>query len=479
MKKIFNALYLFCVLSTAQVGIGTVNPHSSSILHIESSDKGLLVPQVELIDVTNTTAPVNNPKVGLLIWNTNNSVIGGAGRGFYFYKNNIWNPFGIPEAWTIKGNNGTNPGPNFIGTTDNVELVFKVNDIERIRLEKNGAVSVKNTGNSVFIGANSGESDTYITDGVNANNTFIGISSGTKSKTVNNTLSEGKSNVGVGFLSLQNNLTGYNNISVGNQSLKYNDSGYENTAIGDYALKGDLDDVSPALGVSFQNVAIGSNAMNAMISGSLNTGIGKNVLYNNIDGVSNVAVGQLAGSNNINGSGNIFLGSQSGKNEMGSNKLYIHNSATSTPLIHGDFSTNILTVNGSLNTTNNLNISGSISNTSNNSVGGDLAVTNNTSTNTIKVGTNGSVLTDIIRFKTSNFNLADLAPGQSEIQTFLIPNAPIDATVFASPITELLDGIVIAYARVNVAGSVEVKFINSNTINVNNTATKLNITVIK
>jgi hypothetical protein len=51
------------------------------------------------------------------------------------------------------------------------------------------------------------------------------------------------------------------------------------------------------------------------------------------------------GVNNATGNCNVFLGYNAGANEMGSNKLYIANSNTTTPLVHGDFSTKTLTVN--------------------------------------------------------------------------------------------------------------------------------------
>ena len=37
--------------------------------------------------------------------------------------------------WTITGNSGTSPGPNFIGTTDNKGLSFKTNSKEAIRID--------------------------------------------------------------------------------------------------------------------------------------------------------------------------------------------------------------------------------------------------------------------------------------------------------------------------------------------------------
>lgn len=57
------------------------------------------------------------------------------------------------------------------------------------------------------------------------------------------------------------------------------------------------------------------------------------------------------GSSYHNKSGNIFIGYQAGYNETGSNKLYIDNSNTATPLIHGDFSTDAITINGALTVT--------------------------------------------------------------------------------------------------------------------------------
>ncbi len=81
---------------------------------------------------------------------------------------------------------------------------------------------------------------------------------------------------------------------------------------------------------------------------NFSVGIGNGALQNLSSGGHNVAVGAFAGQNNTNGSGNVFIGYQAGVNEHGSNKLYIDNSGTPNPLIYGDFSTNELTINGSL-----------------------------------------------------------------------------------------------------------------------------------
>ena len=51
-----------CVLVTklyAQVGIGTLTPNASAMLDINSSNKGLLVPRVNLISLTDAVTIVN------------------------------------------------------------------------------------------------------------------------------------------------------------------------------------------------------------------------------------------------------------------------------------------------------------------------------------------------------------------------------------------------------------------------------------
>ena len=56
----------------------------------------------------------------------------------------------------------------------------------------------------------------------------------------------------------------------------------------------------------------------------------------------------------------VLLGYRAGKNETGSNKLYIENSDSATPLIAGDFSTNEVTINDSLTVGKELSIGTSV-----------------------------------------------------------------------------------------------------------------------
>jgi hypothetical protein len=113
-----------------------------------------------------------------------------------------------------------------------------------------------------------------------------------------------------------------------------------------------------------ENTFLGRSSGINNSTGSYNTYIGTWSGQNNIVGSKNTFIGNLAGYNNI-GSNNVFIGYSAGYNETGSNKLYIDNSNTATPLIYGDFATDLLTVNGSLGIGTNapndkLDVSGNI-----------------------------------------------------------------------------------------------------------------------
>jgi hypothetical protein len=69
-------------------------------------------------------------------------------------------------------------------------------------------------------------------------------------------------------------------------------------------------------------------------------------MYKSTHGYRNTVIGSSALLNNLTGHSNIAIGYRAGYAELGSNKLYVDNSSTITPLIGGDFSTNALTTRG-------------------------------------------------------------------------------------------------------------------------------------
>ena len=109
-----------------------------------------------------------------------------------------------------------------------------------------------------------------------------------------------------------------------------------------------------------KNAAFGSFSLFDNVSGDSNVATGYRALTNNTTGASNTGLGSETGYSNQTGSNNIFLGYQAGYNETGSNKLYIDSSNTATPLIYGDFTSDALTINGTLNSTGNIATSGTL-----------------------------------------------------------------------------------------------------------------------
>lgn len=47
-----------------------------------------------------------------------------------------------PLGWTLVGNTDTNPSENFIGTIDSTDLVFRTNNLERMRMRKQGNIGL-------------------------------------------------------------------------------------------------------------------------------------------------------------------------------------------------------------------------------------------------------------------------------------------------------------------------------------------------
>jgi hypothetical protein len=158
-------------------------------------------------------------------------------------------------------------------------------------------------------------------------------------------------------------LTMADNTFYGPGALHSNVSGSQNTAFGSFSL---FDNTSGS-----RNVATGAYSLNKNIDGNHNVATGFASLYNNTTGDSNIGLGDHSGYSNQTGSKNIFLGYQAGYSETGSNKLYIDNSTTATPLIYGDFASNALTINGTLNST------GTFTSTGNISTSGTLTATGN------------------------------------------------------------------------------------------------------
>jgi len=199
------------------------------------------------------------------------------------------------SGWKTNGNSaGSN---DFIGTTNNQALRFKVN---------NTAAGIIASNNTAF-GQESLEANTtgfdnsaYGNDALKANTT-------------------GSSNVAVGTTALDANTTGGLNVAVGVNALGANEEGKENTAVGTSAMADNLD--------SDYNVAVGRHALKSLLAGNKNTALGYRSLYSstlasentavgaealedNTSGYENVAMGHLALSSNTSGYQNVAIGAE-------------------------------------------------------------------------------------------------------------------------------------------------------------------------
>lgn len=111
MKKILILLTLCPLLLFAQVGVNTTTPHSSSILDVTATDKGLLIPRIAIPNL-NVAAPVTSPATSLLVYNTNSTT----GVGFYYWNGTKWIPIsGVHNDWIISGNDMYNANSGNVG----------------------------------------------------------------------------------------------------------------------------------------------------------------------------------------------------------------------------------------------------------------------------------------------------------------------------------------------------------------------------
>ncbi len=93
MRILFTILgILICFVLNAQTGVNTTNPNSASVLHIESTNKGVLYPRVQLQSKFSHQPLAAIPPNGTMVFNTvaantgNNKLF----QGFYLWEVDQW-----------------------------------------------------------------------------------------------------------------------------------------------------------------------------------------------------------------------------------------------------------------------------------------------------------------------------------------------------------------------------------------------------
>lgn len=181
--------------------------------------------------------------------------------------------------------------------------------------------------NNVNIGSTSGQTNT-----IGSRNTFVGGKAGSANI-------EGLNNVGIGYQALFSNQDNDGTTAVGYNCMLYSDSRNTservtyNTAVGFEAMRGST---TAANNIGQYNTATGYQALDGMTSGSFNT-----------------VYGYDAGGGITTGDSNILIGTSAGAQlTTESDRLFIDNTNTTTPLVWGNMRTDSLIINGDMVVTN-------------------------------------------------------------------------------------------------------------------------------
>lgn len=338
--------------STGSAGIGTVTPVASSILEMNSTTKGMLVPRMTKAQ----RDAIVSPATGLMIYQTNSA------PGFYYYDGNTWKQMSsagvnkslsnlttptavntslLPAVDTsvslgssllfwksvytndISFNDGTTqttafnpyiagPGISIAGGTISNSGDPNGSDDANLSLANLSATSINQSlipaDNARDLGSPSfGWRDLYLKGSIyfsgnrtisfaGTDNTFVGVNAGVSTT--------GTSNSFFGKAAGQSNTSGAYNAFVGQLSGQANTSGSYNAFFGQNS--GSLNTIG------FSNAFFGNSSGQNNTSGVFNSFFGQSAGYSNITGSSNSFFGRSAGSTNTTGNSNSFFGINAG-----------------------------------------------------------------------------------------------------------------------------------------------------------------------
>jgi hypothetical protein len=291
-----------------------ISANTSSILDVQSTTKGLLLPRMSKAQ----RLAIINPANGLVVYQNSPDSL-----GLYYYDTPRWNWILGSETyhninWRTNGNSNINGSTNFIGTIDNNPIIFKTNNV------LSGFVTPFSS-NNLALGY--GALNTYSSNLLSGFNN-IGIGTNALNATTN-----GYSNIGVGNAAMNSNISGRFNVALGSSSMYFNTIGEENIAIGYQSLYNNK--------TATRNVAIGSNALYNAI-GNYNIAMGFGALTASKEGVGNVAIGCESMPSSTTGSYNTAMGMQAMyNNTTGSNNVAIGYYALANPPNEGTGNNNI------------------------------------------------------------------------------------------------------------------------------------------
>ena len=284
------------ITGVGDIGIGTSTPKNKlDIVSGAAGTSGLTLTNLTTVSPANTDVLSINPL-------TKEVILVPAARTALF-------PTGPTNGnfWGLTGNSGITDGLNFIGTTDDHDVVFRRDNLQSGLLQKGndvGGPGNTSWGVQALKNAPTGAGSNNVASGYQAlfsNTQGSGnVANGYQAMYTN---AQGSGNIADGYQALYGNTQGSNNEAVGYQAMQKNLTGGENAAFGNYALQNNgSGNYNVAIGggtlqnngAGQQNVAVGVQALSQNSTGSFNIGIGDNALNGNTTGTGNIAIGEQA-----------------------------------------------------------------------------------------------------------------------------------------------------------------------------------------
>ena len=305
MKTTINSIFVFCLLFIvsisikAQVGIGTNSPNGSSMLEINATNKGVLIPRVTLTGSTDATT-IATPATSLLVYNT--ATTSDVVPGYYY-------------------NSGTSGSPVWI------------------RLNTSSLVTGANSGETINWNSSTSQWQITGTSALALGNGAGQTSQGNSAVALGN--QAGNSNQGSQAIAL-GAYAGYNTqgsgaVALGNQA-GYNTQGLNTVALGNVAGQQLQGANAIALGYGAGNY---TQANNSIAIGAY--------AGNYTQGNGAVAIGSYAG-NFYQGLNAIAIGNNAGVSSQASNSIVLN--ASGSNLNASTTGTFISPVRSTSNTTN-------------------------------------------------------------------------------------------------------------------------------
>lgn len=327
-------------------------------------------------------------------------------------------------------------------------------------------------------------------------NTFIGAYSGVGERLnlANVTADTGNYNTGLGAYSMWRIANGSNNVALGYSALYNDSSGNLNTAVGNGALYSNTgshnnqafgwnalysynntsegwnnafgDRAAESLTNGTQNVVMGSWAFLGHNSGSFNTVVGNSAMGNGLGlgGSNNTSIGSGSLYNNT-GTGNTAVGNNAGDgNTTGTlNTLLGYNADVTSPNL-----TNATAIgyNATVAQSNSLVLGASGTNVGigTTTPGADLDVNGTFRLGTVAGG--ATILNEIVKVTVLGVAIP-IIPVNGTISVIIaVPGASTTSSVSVSPGSALLNGTIIAYARVTGVDQVTIWFNNGTAANI-------------